>query len=678
MADNATTTPNLDPTIVNLAKAIRQVESNNTSTAGKSGEQGRYQWMPDTWKAVAGQYLGDPNAPITLENENKAAYSRIKAWKDQGYNPGQIASMWNSGKPDPNATGSGVNASGAAYDVPKYVKDVYDAYNTFKGQSDTPAAPSAPPTDPRQGGNGGFMQNVFGNGQGNWFEGLLQSTIGSKGIGGLIARPISSAMTAGAETPVAQSKDQLAQTTAALLKKIKTLAPNDPQRASLMQTVQENQKAMGMSDEEMKNLEANVETQEQNLGIAANTAATLSTGAAAPATAGLKILQGAGIGAESGFGNAAANNASAKDVAESTALGATIGAAIPAVTSLLGTIVKNGVGALSGTGSKVIQQAIDNPGEVSDAISAYAKNPEGKMDLVSRAKDAIGKFLQGRNEAYGSALDGMTAKAGFQGKQAVVDSFEENIAKFGGKISQKEGSVGDLVFTDSPLSKADQANLQEAWQKINEWQNTSVKGLDGLRQAIGNLMDDFKFAGNSRANVVLGNVKGDLTSALSDATDGAYKDMLSKYGQQTQVSKNLLKELSLAGSAKPSTQLNQIMKLFNKDPQVMDALVQVMGKDGAQAFQNDIAGAILSSWTPIGSLSNLFRTVGEVGAGVEAVASGNPWLGAATVASLGASSPRIAGNVATAFGGAAEKGITKTLSQTAESTVPRIFPFGQQ
>jgi len=37
---------------------------------------------------------------LTLENENKATYLKIKDWKSQGYNPAQIASMWNSGSPE--------------------------------------------------------------------------------------------------------------------------------------------------------------------------------------------------------------------------------------------------------------------------------------------------------------------------------------------------------------------------------------------------------------------------------------------------------------------------------------------------------------------------------------------------------------------------------------------------
>ena len=47
----------LDPQVVNLAKAILQSESGGDySIAGKSGEHGAYQFTKDTWNAEAPKY----------------------------------------------------------------------------------------------------------------------------------------------------------------------------------------------------------------------------------------------------------------------------------------------------------------------------------------------------------------------------------------------------------------------------------------------------------------------------------------------------------------------------------------------------------------------------------------------------------------------------------------------
>lgn len=122
----------LDKTIIALAKAIRKHESGgNYQAKGGSGEFGAYQFMPATWKSWAKKYLDNANAKMDQINQNKVAYYRIKEWKDQGYNPAQIASMWNSGKPKWQGK-VGINKYGIRYDVPKYVNNVYSLYQKFK------------------------------------------------------------------------------------------------------------------------------------------------------------------------------------------------------------------------------------------------------------------------------------------------------------------------------------------------------------------------------------------------------------------------------------------------------------------------------------------------------------------------------------------------------------------
>lgn len=154
-------TPNntLDPQVVSLAKAIRQAESGNRAVLPQEGSSvggaSRYQYTHDTWKGVAQKYLGDPNAELTPQNENKASYLRIKEWKDAGYNVGQIASMWNAGEGRPNAyreNWRGVNKHGVVYDTPAYARKVAQAYQQFKGETtaaQTPVTPPAPAEEPK-------------------------------------------------------------------------------------------------------------------------------------------------------------------------------------------------------------------------------------------------------------------------------------------------------------------------------------------------------------------------------------------------------------------------------------------------------------------------------------------------------------------------------------------------
>lgn len=141
--------PTLDQDAVNLAKSIRQVESGGKFDAsGKSGEHGAYQFMPDTWDAYSKEAgLNVPLKQATLEQQNEVAYKKIKQWKDKGYNPGQIASMWNAGPGKPNAYlegNKGVNEKGVSYDTAAYAKQVAEMYQTIKKGSSTKTPTQAP------------------------------------------------------------------------------------------------------------------------------------------------------------------------------------------------------------------------------------------------------------------------------------------------------------------------------------------------------------------------------------------------------------------------------------------------------------------------------------------------------------------------------------------------------
>lgn len=169
----------LDAEAKRLALAIRNRESGGNYTAkGKSGEWGAYQYTQPTWKAWAGKHLGDPNADLTPENQNQVAYKQIKEWKDQGYKPDQIASMWNSGKPDYQGN-VGVNKFGVNYDTPKYVEGVKQEYMKLKGTQQQPqsqpqnsmvqtAYATETPAEPQKTKMekvGGFLDTVFGGGK---------------------------------------------------------------------------------------------------------------------------------------------------------------------------------------------------------------------------------------------------------------------------------------------------------------------------------------------------------------------------------------------------------------------------------------------------------------------------------------------------------------------------------
>lgn len=142
----------LDPDIVRLAQATRNIESGGNPTAvGKNGEYGYYQYLPQTWNTQAkAAGINVPLKDATPEQQNEVWYKWAAAKKAQGNNIGQIASMQNAGEGKPNAYlegNSGTNSSGVQYDTAVYAKRVATEYQKLKaasgGSVTTPPAPDA-------------------------------------------------------------------------------------------------------------------------------------------------------------------------------------------------------------------------------------------------------------------------------------------------------------------------------------------------------------------------------------------------------------------------------------------------------------------------------------------------------------------------------------------------------
>lgn len=109
---------NVDPSVVKVLHAIRQVESGGDYNAvGDNGASlGAFQWnngktplkpgeTPVNWQNAAKEFLGSADAPMTQENQNYVAYNQIAKYKAQGLSPNSIDALWNGAHADPNNPG---------------------------------------------------------------------------------------------------------------------------------------------------------------------------------------------------------------------------------------------------------------------------------------------------------------------------------------------------------------------------------------------------------------------------------------------------------------------------------------------------------------------------------------------------------------------------------------------
>ncbi len=113
--------------VEDVMNAIKKIESGgNYDAKGGSGEYGAYQFMPATWTDWSSKYAAevlkssDGNMKMTPENQDAVARWKIQKLLDAGNTPEQVASIWNSGKPEWEGN-VGTNSHGVKYDVPGYV-----------------------------------------------------------------------------------------------------------------------------------------------------------------------------------------------------------------------------------------------------------------------------------------------------------------------------------------------------------------------------------------------------------------------------------------------------------------------------------------------------------------------------------------------------------------------------
>jgi hypothetical protein len=391
----------LDPQIVNLTKAIRQQESGGKFDAvSPDGSYGAYQFIKSTWDATAPKYGVNAGwKEATPQQQNEVAYKQIAEWKGQGYNVGQIASMWNAGRGEPDAylgkfkdgrPAEGTNSAGVNYSVPNYAKAVATHYQYYKSQdpqSQQPVQSQAPGPDQ--------------------YTGFL----GTKPNDSLYGNIIDNSITRGIQAFFPGQK--VGQT-------IGTLAGVGYEKVKGVVGGQDNSAYYDL----------NAPTLTQNLGDIAQGALTVAMpgageGAGLGARIGTQAVLGAGFGASGSLAEGNTNPGTiASDTLKGAAIGGTLGVAGEALGAGLNKITKPFVKDLQ---PEVMQSA-------------------NKIGIQS-SELPISAITNSKTVRYAESL--------YNGEKIAnqVDSVQNRLQKITNDIIAKTGAEGDLVTAGQNIAK---------------------------------------------------------------------------------------------------------------------------------------------------------------------------------------------------------------------------------
>lgn len=185
-------------------------------------------------------------------------------------------------------------------------------------------------------------------------------------------------------------------------------------------------------------------------------------------------------------------------------------------------------GALSGKGTEAISEVLKNPELALQGLKG--KDIEILKTNAKIVRDEVLAFAKTHKEDYAKALEDLPKRLGAN-PQVVTDNAKTTI-KVGGKIyvlskQQAKTAITDILrgagvkvdrakdfldFTESPLNEAEGKAVQKVWNLINNWTDTTPKGLNNLAVKIG----DFKRTGpgNEYFNSTIGKVKESIRDYL--------------------------------------------------------------------------------------------------------------------------------------------------------------------
>ncbi len=358
------------------------------------------------------------------------------------------------------------------------------------------------------------------------------------------------------------------------------------------------------------------------------------------------------------------------------------GAAIKGVGKIGSAVVEHLASTLSGVPKAAIRHAIENPEAVQKAISLAAQDGDGATQKIyNNAVEAMDSLKQARRDAYAQGLENLQKEATYTkgGKLyikrvltpaeakdlkgyipgtkigvptdlstgGIKNVFTRTVKEFGAE----GGGLRGLDYTNVALDDSHISKLQKLQDRIYQWSDTSPVGINKLRQVV----DSYKVGGinlgssESKFNKVIGDLRTNLSEYLGSRVP-QIDAMNSEYKAASKVIDNIRSQLKI-GSNDPNTALRKLVNVFNPKSSLYRPVVEQLGEKGGKALMSDIAGLVMSKWTPEGLGKYMTSALGGAG-GVAAFV--NPAAALSVIPAVTMGSPRVVGGAATAIGKAAQ------------------------
>lgn len=398
-----------------------------------------------------------------------------------------------------------------------------------------------------------------------------------------------------------ESERGLRDVTQKLIDRANKYQPGDPRRDTFLKMAQENYKQLGDTSTEYTN---RLPTTKQFLGSAVQTGLNVATagmggGKLLPQMAKFSAV-GAGYGASQGFKEG-------KDIygiARDAVIGGLISAAVPGVLK--------GTGALLKAGGNFIKNILRVSTSTSpEALETLMTNKSSKIGmrggkqyfrtLFDDVRKKANKMINTLNSEYGQKLEALhisNPKPVQLDTNAIGKQLIKTAEDFGVKPTVKGLNFSQAGKINSSI---EQKNIQKAYNIMRDWKDFSIKGLNSLRQKIGELAeyDTTSLSGKASSSLVKrwGKI---ITTSINDAVP-ELKAINSEYGVKIKIiqdTREFLKAYS-QNPEKVTTAWNKFAGLFNKENQgILIDMFKKYEQQSGQEVLGRLAGQEFRSFMP--------------------------------------------------------------------------------
>lgn len=227
----------------------------------------------------------------------------------------------------------------------------------------------------------------------------------------------------------------------------------------------------------------------------------------APSSAAVKATSGLGFAkamlGRAGTGATVGTIQGGGDIDRDTAIGAVAETAFPVVGKTLSfgsKVIKNAAAGISGKGTNVIDEILQNPQAAREGLRGVASRADDAAtirksvsNIAKAASDEFAESLEALPKRLGRSpkvlqaggattikVDGNTYKLSLKGLKSQMT---QSMRQFDVKVDPRKKTFD---FTEAPLDRAEEGRLREVFDVVQSWKDTSPAGLHRLSRKISN------------------------------------------------------------------------------------------------------------------------------------------------------------------------------------------------